>query len=38
MPPEVGTHALWAALASWAAGTLDSKAALAQAEKAWPTS
>lgn len=37
MPPEVGTHALWAALASWAAGSLDSASALAQAEKAWPT-
>ncbi|ARD42635.1 hypothetical protein B6G06_00260 [Actinomyces gaoshouyii] len=37
MPPEVGVHALWRALASWAAGSLDSEAALAQAERAWPT-
>ncbi|WP_366180744.1 hypothetical protein ABXS69_00840 [Actinomyces timonensis] len=38
MPPEVGARTLWTALASWAAGSLDSESALAQAERAWPTS
>ncbi|WP_240149546.1 ABC transporter substrate-binding protein [Actinomyces marmotae] len=38
MPPEVGAHTMWTALASWVAGSLDSEGALAQAERAWPTS
>lgn len=36
MPPAVGTQALWSSLASWASGELSAKAALAQAEAAWP--